>query len=35
MRPSNDLDTVWLCRQAVDFRNYVERVIMRRLLVLD
>jgi transposase len=24
MRPSNDLDTVWLCRQAVDFRKGIN-----------
>ncbi len=37
MRPSNDLDVVWLCRKAVDFRKGINglSILVEDQLVRD
>ncbi len=37
MRPSNDLDTVWLCRQVVDFRKGINglSILVEEQLIRD
>lgn len=37
MRPSNDLDVVWLCREAVDFRKGINglSILVEDQLVRD
>jgi transposase len=37
MRPSNDLDAVWLCRQAVDFRKSINglSILVEEQLIRD
>ena len=37
MRPSNDIDVVWLCRNAVDFRKGINglSILVEEQLVRD